>query len=239
MATSRAGDLLTELHRRETLALRAVTLRELLAMWPLFDLADIDASWARLSPAILALVRSRHDLAAQRAAVFYETFRRAEDVPGSPTPRLARLDERKAVANLSLVGPIWTKTSIARGLADPLGTAFVRVSGEVSRMVLNGDRDTIVESVAADEQALGYRRISDGDPCPFCAMLVARGGVYTETSAGFQAHSHCGCGSRPVYSTDDPHSGRARELQQLWNESTRGRSGDDAIRAFRQAYEGR
>ena len=67
MATSRAGDLLTELHRRETLALRAVTLRELLAMWPLFDLADIDASWARLSPAILALVRSRHDLAAQRA----------------------------------------------------------------------------------------------------------------------------------------------------------------------------
>ena len=61
----------------------------------------------------------------------------------------------------------------------------------------------------------------------------------SSTSAGFQAHSHCGCGSRPVYSTDDPHSGRARELQQLWNESTRGRSGDDAVRAFRQAYEGR
>ena len=94
-------------------------------------------------------------------------------------------------------------------------------------------------AVEADRQALGYRRISGGDPCAFCAMLVARGGVYTEASAGFEAHSNCGCTGRPVYDRNDAHSERARELQQLWNESTRGRSGDDAVRAFRQAYEGR
>ena len=106
-------------------------------------------------------------------------------------------------------------------------------------MVMNGDRLTVVESVKADREALGYRRISDGNPCSFCAMLVARGGVYTEATAGFQAHSRCGCTARAVYDRNDARAERARELQQLWNESARGRSGDDAIRAFRQAYEGR
>lgn len=239
MATTTAGEQLTEAQRRTSLAIRAVTLRELLLLWPIFSLDDIDGSWQRLAPALLALIQSRHDLDAQRAAAYYEAFRLAEGASGSPTTRLAPFDRRRAEANLALVGPIWTKRSIVAGTPNPLNTALVRVSGEVARLVMNGSRRTLVDSVAADRQALGFRRISDGNPCYFCAMLVGRGGVYTEASVGFQAHSNCGCTGQPVYSTADQPRARARELSQLWNESTRGHSGDDAIRAFRQAYEGR
>ena len=234
-----AGERLTDSHRRSVLALRAATLRELLRLWPIFDLADIDGSWRRLSPALLALTQRRHEDAATRGAAFYQAFRRAEQVPGTPTPRLAKFDPRKAEASLTLVGPIWTKTSIARGIQNPLDVAFERVAGEVSRQVLNGDRLTVVESVKADRQALGYRRISDGNPCAFCAMLIGRGAVFTEASVGFKAHRKCGCTARAVYDLNDAPSRRARELQQLWNESTRGHRGRNAIRAFRQAYEGR
>lgn len=208
-------------------------------MWPAFDVENIDESWARISPAILALIRSGYSSSAQVAAAYYQAFRSAERADGTPTVRVASLDERRVVRNLTLVGPIWTKTAIGRGAREVAETAFVRVSGEVTRHVLNGSRETLLRSIQADRQALGFARVTSGSPCYFCAALAGRGAVYSEASVGFRAHSHCSCSSEPVYSREATRPGRGREFAQLWNESTRGLSGQDAVRAFRQAYEGR
>lgn len=57
-----------------------------------------------------------------------------------------------------------------------------------------------------DPRAIGWRRVSDGDPCAFCAMLVSRGPAYTSgrkallrASDGHKYHPHCGCTIEPVY----------------------------------------
>jgi hypothetical protein len=87
-------------------------------------------------------------------------------------------------------------------------------SGRVTRHILDGGRDTIIGSVNADKQALGWARVTDGDPCYFCLTLASRGAVYkTEQTADFQAHDHCGCTAMPLWDgTDWPATREFREI---------------------------
>lgn len=59
--------------------------------------------------------------------------------------------------------------------------------------VLRAGRETIQQS------APRWRRVTDGKPCEFCAMLAGRGPVYTSEDAadGGQYHAHCGCTAEP------------------------------------------
>jgi hypothetical protein len=77
--------------------------------------------------------------------------------------------------------------------------ALTRTSGAVARHVLNGGRDALLASVAADRKTVGWIRVTSGDPCPFCAMLAGRGAVYAESAADFQSHDHCSCSAEPQY----------------------------------------
>lgn len=59
---------------------------------------------------------------------------------------------------------------------------------------LNAGRETIRKS------STSWRRVTDGNPCGFCAMLVSRGPVYTSergAGAGGDYHTHCGCTVEP------------------------------------------
>ncbi|MFC8037830.1 hypothetical protein ACFUOZ_00555 [Paenarthrobacter sp. NPDC057355] len=65
-------------------------------------------------------------------------------------------------------------------------------------------RDTIITNRRRDPSAVGWRRISrGGKSCKFCRMLADRGAVYSDKTARFAAHGHCGCTAQPVFSTDD------------------------------------
>jgi hypothetical protein len=111
--------------------------------------------------------------------------------------------------------------------------ALVRTSGSASRQVLLGDRVTTLTAVDADTQAVGWARISDGDPCAFCWMLVSRGPVYkSEATANFQAHDHCGCKPVPVFSKTAPWPGRAREYRRIYNQVAQGQP--DPLNAIRR-----
>jgi hypothetical protein len=80
---------------------------------------------------------------------------------------------------------------------------LVRVSGEITKLVLAGGRQTIIDGVARDRTALGWARATSGDPCTFCRSLAARGPAYkSEKSADFQPHDHCACMPEPVYRGD-------------------------------------
>lgn len=149
--------------------------------------------------------------------------------------------DRAAEVSLIVTGPVGQKSKASRG--KPLTLArdesFVQASGAASRHVLTGGRRSLLTLLQDDPQALGWIRVTDGDPCAFCAMLASRGPVYgTEASAKFEAHDACACTAEPVYSRDALWPGRAREFQQLWNDNIRNRySGKDAINAFRRLYE--
>lgn len=198
MASTTLGSQLTQLHRQRQLALRAATLRDLLAIWPAFDINDIDGSWPALEAALVALIRDRRRTSSGLAANYFRTFRAAEGVAGEPRPVLAHEpNETLLRATLTILGPIATKKGIARGQRNPVVVAASRLSGSVTRQVLAGGRETLTRSIAADPRAKGWRRITDGDPCGFCAQLA--GAVVSEASSEFQAHDHCGCSAEPAY----------------------------------------
>jgi hypothetical protein len=147
-------------------------------------------------------------------------------------------NDRAARSSLTVTGPVNIKTRSGRGenlrLAER--NALVEATWAASRHVLNGARKTLLEVVDADKTALGWARVTDSDPCYFCAMLASRGPVYkTRQQAAFQPHDHCACTVEPVFSRDAAWPGRGREFQKLWNDHIRGRySGKEAIRAWRR-----
>lgn len=69
-------------------------------------------------------------------------------------------------------------------------------------------------------------------------MLASRGGVYSRRSVDFPAHDGCSCSAEPVWSREQEPP-EVLALRRLWEESTAGLSGRDALNAFRRALEGR
>lgn len=241
LARTVEGQALTRSHRRQQLALRAATLRDLALLWPLWEGIRI-ATFSRFVDIAAVLIGARHQESAALALQYYQRFRQAENVSGTATPRLAaRLPMVDIVDNLRATGLTDALRASRAGqtIAQARRTGFVSASGSTGRMVLQGGTDTIISSTRTDEQALGWSRVTDADPCHFCAMLASRGPVFkTRATAGFEAHDHDACGAEPHYEGAD-WPGRAREFEDLWRRSTRGLGGNDARNAFRRAIEGR
>lgn len=150
--------------------------------------------------------------------------------------------DRAAVVSMNVTGPASQKSKARRGkpLEKARDESFVEASGAATRHVLTGGRQSLLTLLGDDAQALGWARVTDGDPCAFCALLASRGPVYkTRQSAAFEAHDSCACTPEPVYSRDAPWPGHAADYRRLYRQSTRGTSGKDAINAFRRAYEQR
>jgi hypothetical protein len=149
-------------------------------------------------------------------------------------------EDRAVRVSMEVTGPAAQKSKTARNMprVTVRDESFQAAAGAGTRHVLTGGRRSLLTLVEADPQALGWARVTDGNPCAFCAMLASRGPVYgSEAAAGFSAHDACACTAEPVYSRQAPWPGRAREFQELWRETTRNTSGRDSINAFRRAYE--
>lgn len=216
--------------------------RALLAFRALLDPSALDRSFPTYVAAAGLILQNARSEAAALGGAYYATHRTASGVTG---PRVViayanPLPLEQVTASLLFTGPITVKRNLARGneLPAALQAAEAATAGAFYRHTANAGRDTILNTARRDPRALGWARVTDGSPCAFCAMLASRGAVYqSESTAGDAYHDRCGCFAAPVYSTDDEIPGRGDEFAGLWAESTAGKSGTDAIRAFRQAYE--
>ncbi|MFE5570526.1 hypothetical protein ACFQ68_36420 [Amycolatopsis japonica] len=113
------------------------------------------------------------------------------------------------------------------------------------RHTLAAGRSRVERATAADPAARGWLRVTDGDPCWWCAMLASRGAVYLSresacTRGGTEDEYHNGCGCQPEPFFHMPMlPDTTREFAALWTDATQGLSGKDARLAFRRAYEAR
>jgi hypothetical protein len=182
-------------------------------------------------------VRAHHGLSSAFAAAYYDSFRRAEQVAGAPTPRPALpVDPEHVATSMHVTGRVMTGKALLAGQSPQaaMQTALVRTSGALTRHVLAGGRDTLVLSTLEDEQAVGWARVTSGRCCAFCAMLASRGPVYGEDTSRFRAHDHCACTAEPSYE-GSAWPGRSREFQRLWSEHASG--AENPLQSFRRALE--
>lgn len=157
-----------------------------------------DTQYVRLC---VELERAGHDGSAAMAAEFVQDFRRLNGVD----PGLIVYDEFDAAAALarsfSIMKIINSDPDKAYDTIDDMAVGF-------NRAVLNAGRDTVEWSAGA--QGRSWRRVTDGDPCAFCAMLATRSDYTTKERAlttghtrrhkrggkrplGSKYHDHCGC----------------------------------------------
>lgn len=190
----------TEKHRKAQLQLRAATLRDLLRLWPAFDIENL-RTWGPFEEAALLLVQNRSRTSAGLASAYYRTLREVAEAAGRATPRVVLPDTDAVVAGLRIVGPFNAskQLSLGRPVADVAKATLVNLSGETTRHVLNTGRRTVDASVMADEQAIGWRRVTSGSACAFCSILAARGTVYKSDTVDFSAHRHCACFPEPAF----------------------------------------
>jgi hypothetical protein len=238
MAVSAAARQLTARHRQTQQAVRAAAARDTMSVWAAFDLEDIDGSWAAIEPAMLAVTYDYRRQSAHLAGGYYQAFRTVEGPAGTWQPQMPVPPSREVMRySLGYYGRVVPNQLWRTGTTGVAAKTLVQLVGGVTRHVLDGGRDTIVDNFRADRAAQGWRRVTDSRPCSFCAMLAARGAVYQETTVGFEAHDHCACAAEPVFTRSDVRTDAERGWQRLWNDSTRGLSGPDARNAFRRAYE--
>jgi hypothetical protein len=144
---------------------------------------------------------------------------------------------KRVTTSLLVTGPWSVNRALARGVPfeRAMDVAQARTSASAMRHALDGGRDTIVGTVAADRQALGWARVASGNACAFCAMTASRGPDYSsEASASFEAHDGCQCGAEPVYQADAPWPAHSERYRELWDEHASG-SGPEALNTFRRA----
>ena len=245
MAVTELGAQLTRLHSDRQVALRAGVIRQVVALFPALDLSSfeaVDRSWPALEAALRALIAEQYGTSAGLAVNYYDLFRAAEGVGGASTPLLADgLPVEQVATSLRVTGPYTAKHLIATRSRQVAEVTLARLVGSTTRLALSGGRDTLDRSINADRRAVGWARVlSGGRSCAFCRMLASRGPAYlSEASAGRDRKFHdlCDCQVEPVYSRDAAWPPGSREARELWDSTTAGLSGKDAVNAFRRAVE--
>lgn len=202
MALTAEGRALTEAHRLDQLAVASRAVSASRSIWS--RVLSSQSAWLALQLAILRQFNGESEALAES---YLRDYREAEGVAESFI-QSAPFSMPEMASTMLVAGPYSVKNFIGKG-ADPgdaVGSGFNKFSGMVRRQVLSGGRMLIDRTTAGDSQAIGWRRVTDGNPCAFCAMLASRGPVYgsaeradSVAGSGLRYHSHCGCTAEIVY----------------------------------------
>lgn len=236
-------------YRRTQALLAAQMARQVLQVWrELMNPANVDATWPAVRAALMPIVRQARTQSAMLARAAYTDARRGAGVPDGSfdPPGPLQLAIHRLEASLDVTGPVEFKKAIAAGKTpqQAMDAAAVRMVGSTQYLALEGGRSVMKRSIEADERATGYARITDNDPCAWCAMLASRGPVYKSAKTagdprqgGDRYHDHCGCQAWPAFTLDEPFVGVAEKLYGQWLDVTRGTGGRNAVNTWRRWWE--
>lgn len=190
---------LTVMHRRQQLALRKTTIAQMEEIWPALDWANLDKTYPGFAAEVAALVSKNRMTSSGLAAAYLRAFRVASGLSGDVRIVVPPMAPEQFKTSLRVTSLVAAKKSAAR-LVDPnvaMTNALTQASGSMARLVLNGGRETVAQTIRNDSEATGWRRVLGGGGCDFCKLLAGR--VYPRDNADFDAHDKCGCTSEPVY----------------------------------------
>jgi len=266
MAVTVQGAALTEQHRQLQAARAAALYMLVYQHWQrIFDPGNPVQTAEQWVARVLPLIVAANGRSAALSRAYLSTFRTLELgrlEPFTPAP-IKLIPEEQVRTSLWVTGPVALNKKLEKIsgldispalekslLADAVDEAGQQAAGAALKHAVAGSRDQIKEAAREDRTALGWMRVAKPDACYFCQMLVSRGPVYDKESFAdsnsfftgegvSKAHDNCACTLQPVYSRKDKGNDQTQAMSDLWATSTAGKSGKEAILAFRRAYEGR
>lgn len=164
-------------------------------------------------------------------------------VPGARQVEIPvdEFDAADVAKTLTIEANYMTKRAMPGPEKEIMHNASVRVAGGAVREAMNGARGVTNNVTRRDRKVKGFARVTDGDPCPLCALLAARGAVFGKGSfiksdkewephpdvardvpEGWsnvaKVHDNCRCMLRPVYAFDGSRDPAAEYWHKLWSE---------------------
>lgn len=222
MALTAEGRKLTSQHRRRQVAQTIIADSQARRAWDdTMNLADITGSQPIWKKTMLNLISTWWKISQKEALNYLPKFRQAETGEDAGiTVTVPSFSRKQLSADIDWLGATNVLWHIAKGATpeEAMRQARELFIGVFHEAVLTGGRKTVQAWAKADTRAIGWRRVSDGNPCTFCAMLVTRGPVYTSEQKALTTgdmrnkyHPHCGCTVEVVYGDWKP-----SKLEQHW-----------------------
>lgn len=255
--------------------------------WSVLDFNNLDDTSPAFLEAILPSIRYGWDRSQQATVRFMDDYRTlvslatGESLPDRPRIITATRDSRPdpqlgadrvnyltapafdpadTARQMMLSGPYYVKHLMPAPEQDAMGKGAVSVAGRAVKTAMDGGRDLVDAEVARDRVAKGYQRVTDGDPCPFCALLASRGPVFesgsfpggkkflaptdfedaTGSNSAARVHDHCRCQIVPAYTSFAPVDPWGKVALSVWN--TLGATDDvftnaEKFKLYRRAYD--
>lgn len=97
-------------------------------------------------------------------------------VPSQEFPR------QDVATSLTIEANYNTKAAMPGPEEELMRAALVRSSGAAVRQALNGGRGVTDRVMDLDRKVKGFARVTDANPCAFCALLASRGAVFGKGS---------------------------------------------------------
>jgi hypothetical protein len=193
--------------RAAQMGLRARLMLDVTRLWPLLDRTRVDETWPGWLTAMRTLLTGYHAQSSTLAAGYYQRARHAaataalhehhQAVPvgirhttsAALTTPMSPLQLEPPVHLAAPPDPQWVTRALgyagpgqlSKDTARP-NTALSTTLGTASRIALEGGRVTLLDTIDADPAAVGWYRVTDAQPCAFCALLASRGVVYKRDS---------------------------------------------------------
>ena len=218
MANDPRARALTEAHKLVQIGIGESYAARVLELFGMLDFTALGPSAAPWAYETYALMHEGYLVSGEASANYLAEFRRAEaGITDAPIvrPRMGSTHIVDELMNLTDDMQALLEAGYSVSFASEQGRA--RLEAYAQRAVLNGGRNTIRASAKRNTRATGWRRVSDGQPCAFCAMLVGRGPVYKTETVGFRAHGFCGCTAEEYYGPIDDWEPTGQE--QVWRDA--------------------
>lgn len=225
-----AGFVAARGFRGAQLRIRAQYLREFADLWPILASERDINRWLRLNT---ALVRRWQAPSRSLAVEFYRSQGAAQIERRPDLIQPPRMPDAQIVSTLVARGPVVARRARLNGLdeLEAWERAQAASMGAGGRLVLAGGRDALDA-----QEPLGYMRVTDGDPCYWCAMLAGRGAVYSSArNAGEmnEFHNSCGCTVLPIFVRSDFMSPEALRYRAIFDATYK----NGGMSAYRKAYD--
>lgn len=233
MSATKKGLELTEQHLKDQEHFTAITKASVLRLLlMLFDPTDVIKSATQLGPLIAReVIKQRRK--SRAATLAYLADHRAAEAPKLPDIDFEGLYGQEFETVQSLSQELVTSIIGAAKAAEKRGNDVVSyvnnaATGTAAKQVSQASREPLVDYVQKGWGPKGYVRVTDSNPCAFCALLATNGVSIPGSALGsprlyrsdafkksaaakrkaggkswvgseFAVHNHCDCTLEPVY----------------------------------------
>lgn len=285
-ASPDAQEELAQQHAQDQEEVAAQLALGLLPMWYILNPDDLEGTTLAWLIAVMPLIQKAYEQSQRLGGVFINDYRNAAfptadplnielptnvdrplDIPDlhwdtldfdGPEIPLVPFDHDEVSRNMVVNGPSRVMAGMdAKTVDDAMQTGLHTSSGAAIRQAVNGSRSVTREVADKDPRILGYARVTDSNPCYYCAILASRGAVYKDDSfvasdAQFsgpditdlgdnwsdvaKVHDNCRCTLRPVYLKANFRDRESWFYYEQWKEFSKGKSNAAAIREYRKRF---